>query len=308
MKPVFRRVLIGFIAVLVSGTALIAGTIFGLTADPDGDFPAGTTVIAKNSLRKFLGISKTASQINRDIGANIPLPCPVHALVVVTGGQSNAANAISTPRDADPTLPVFMFFDGKCYALRDPLLGASGGGGSVWSRLGPILSARTGKPVVLVNGAIGGSQYDDWLDPKLPYMNWLRDRVAKAALILGPADIVLWHQGETDAWFHPARGEIQPKIKAVASTVLKSFALKPTAKLVMYRASICIGKRRKSGVPSIIAAQTAVANSNSRIVPGPNTDQFGLRFRHDGCHLNEAGARRMAEQSADLVAPLLARP
>jgi len=305
MKPVVRRVLVGAVAALALGATFVAGTVYGLMADPEGDFPAGAVIVAKTAARQWAGLSKNWAQINDDVAANAALPCPANALVVVTGGQSNAANAISTPLDADPAVPAFMFFAGKCYRLRDPLLGTTGGRGSVWSRLAPLLAAKTGRPVVFVNGAIGGSQYGDWLDPESPYMGWLRDRVAEAAKVVGPADIVLWHQGETDAWFRPTQAEIQPQIEKVTGIVLTSFALKPAAKLVLYRATLCTGERRKVSTPSVIAAQTAVAAGNPRIVAGPNTDQFGRRFRHDDCHLNDSGAQRTAEATLALIAPML---
>ncbi|AHE57207.1 SGNH/GDSL hydrolase family protein [Sphingomonas sanxanigenens] len=305
MKPLIRRVIAGTVAIAAIAGAFLAGTVYGIESDPYGDFPAGTLIAAKTQVRTALGMSKGWSKSNADLTDQIRRACPANALVVVTGGQSNASNAISTPFDADPAAPVFMFFDGHCFALRDPLLGTTGTRGSVWSRLGPALAARTGRPVVFVNGAIGGSQFSDWTDKRSPYMANLRRRVADAAKQLGPADIVLWHQGETDAWFTTSQAEIQPEIKQVTDTVLTSFALKPAAKLVLYRASLCTGARRRTSNQPLLAAQTAVAAANPRIVLGPDTDRFGRRFRHDDCHFNDAGARSMADATLALIAPML---
>ena len=306
MRPI-RAVLI-LTAVLLGLTgAFVAGTLFGLGAEPSGDFPAGMVIDAKSGFRKALGLQKAWASTSKDLSGSEAQPCPTDALIIVTGGQSNASNAISTPLDADPASRAYSFFDGRCYQLRDPLPGTTGTRGSVWSRLAPALSRATGRPVVFVNGAIGGSQYSDWLDPSSPYMGNLRDRVAAAANAIGPADIVLWHQGETDAWSRPTQAEIQPDIEKVTSTILSTFALKPTAKLVLYRVSLCTGERRKTSDLPLLAAQTAVARGNPRIVEGPNTDLLGRRFRHDDCHMNDAGAKAMAEQTLALIAPMLIR-
>ena len=306
MKPLFRRAIAGTVAVVAIAGAFLAGTVYGIESDPYGDFPAGTVIATKSAVRSTLGLSKSWSKTNAKLDGQIQVPCPANALVVVTGGQSNASNAISTPYDANPAAPVFMFFDSHCYQLRDPLLGTTGTRGSVWTRLGPALAERTGRPVVFVNGAIGGSQFGDWIAKGSPYMDNLRKRVADAAKQIGPADIVLWHQGETDAWFTRNQAEVQPAIKQVTDTVLSTFALKPTAKLVLYRVSLCTGERRKQSNLPLLAAETAVAEANPRIVPGPNTDRFDRRYRHDDCHLNDAGAKGMADETLALITPLLA--
>lgn len=305
MKPLIRRLIVGAVGITAVAGAFMAGTLYGLGADPYGDFPAGKMIAAKSAIRTTLGLSKSWSPTNADLSGQIQAPCPANPLVVITGGQSNASNAVSTPFDANPAAPVFMFFDGHCYRLRDPLLGTTGTRGSVWTRLGPALAERTGRPVVFVNGAIGGSQYSDWLAKGSPYMENLRKRVADAAKQIGPADIVLWHQGETDAWFVKNQAEVQPAIKQVTDTVLTTFALKPTAKLVLYRVSLCTGERRKQSNLPLLAAQTAVAEANPRIVAGPNTDRFDRRFRHDDCHLNDAGAKGVADDTLALIAPML---
>ena len=303
-----QRTLFALIVLIAIVAAFAGGTVYGLGADPDGDVPAGTWIRVRGEARALLGHDKQWAVINQDVAANIERRCPQGAIVIATAGQSNAANAISTPLDADVSVPVYMFFKSRCYALRDPLLGSNGTFGSVWSRFAPMLAGRTGRPVVIISGAIGGSQFGDWTDPHSPYMRQLRDRVADAAKIVGAPDVVLWHQGETDAWFKPRQADLQPTIEKALHTVLATFPLKPAARLVLYRASICTGAKRQASTPGVIDAETAAAKSDPRIILGPNTDMFGDRFRHDHCHFNEEGARRVAEQTVGVVMPLVGKP
>jgi len=303
-----KRALLGVGFVVAVAAAFAGGTVYGLGADPDGDVPAGTWIKVRGTMRALTGRDKQWAVINTDVASNVERPCPQNPIVIATAGQSNAANAISTPLDANLTAPVYMFFNNKCYALRDPMLGSNGTFGSVWSRFAPLLAQKTGRPVVMISGAIGGSQFSDWTDPHSPYMPQLRARVVQASKIVGAPDVVLWHQGETDAWFNPSQAELQPTVEKAVNTVLTTFPLKPNAKLVLYRASICTGKKRAVSTPNVINAETAAAKSNPRIVLGPNTDIFGDRFRHDHCHFNEEGARRVAQLSLDAVTPLVSRP
>ena len=60
-------------------------------------------------------------------------------LVALTFGQSNSANHGETPHTSGPG--VLNFYLSKLYAARDPLLGATGGRGSVWTRFGDLVLA-----------------------------------------------------------------------------------------------------------------------------------------------------------------------
>jgi hypothetical protein len=55
-------------------------------------------------------------------------------MVALVFGQSNSANSGETPYKSRQG--VYNFYKGKLYRAQDPLLGATGDGGSVWTRLG----------------------------------------------------------------------------------------------------------------------------------------------------------------------------
>jgi hypothetical protein len=79
-------------------------------------------------------------------------------MVALAMGQSNAANSGESPIRAGRG--VYNFHEGKLYIARDPLLGGSnnGGGGSVWTRLGPKLLKHLRRGRVRVGG--GGGRID----------------------------------------------------------------------------------------------------------------------------------------------------
>ena len=110
-----RRLLLTVLALaLVAGLALLAyGRIDPLGFDDH-----------KRELRLALGLPKRwVTGFNTDPVGYVAAPCPAAAIVIVTGGQSNAANALSDPLPVDPAAQAFMFHNGACYRQRDPVLG-----------------------------------------------------------------------------------------------------------------------------------------------------------------------------------------
>src|SRR2546425_3481295 len=70
--------------------------------------------------------------------ARIEVPLSVlparRIMVALVFGQSNSSNSGQTRRTARER--VYNYYQGKLYLAQDPLLGADGDGGSVWTRLG----------------------------------------------------------------------------------------------------------------------------------------------------------------------------
>jgi len=97
-----------------------------------------------------------------------PLPsevvCPkptAKTMVLLTFGQSHAANNVESRYTSGPN--AFMFSDGHCYHLADPVIGADGDDGSVWSRLADMLMATSQyDQIIVVPTARSGSSVKQW--------------------------------------------------------------------------------------------------------------------------------------------------
>lgn len=65
----------------------------------------------------------------RNIADRKEIPCPLSddTKTLVIFGQSNSANHVGM-RHVDDSGRIANYFSGKCYAAKDPLLGATGGG------------------------------------------------------------------------------------------------------------------------------------------------------------------------------------
>ncbi|MFT5108333.1 MAG: hypothetical protein ACI9UA_003977, partial [Pseudoalteromonas tetraodonis] len=119
--------------------------------------------------------------------------------IFVTAGQSNSAN--HSPGGyvpADDRVSARNAATGSTWVhASDPIPIASGGGGSVWPRLGDQLAATLDMPIGFIAVGVGGSQVSSWVPGAGNYNNRLRPAVQSL-----PADgfrAGLWHQGESDS-------------------------------------------------------------------------------------------------------------
>jgi hypothetical protein len=227
-------------------------------------------------------------------------PSPDKALVLVIGGQSNASNAIPVRYDAKRDVSVW--FDGRCFPASDPILGATASGGSLWSLLGDRLEENLDRPILLIVGAVGGTQFSDWLDPRSGYYKALMQRVSSAYEADYRPDMILWHQGETDAAAERNLEKLKNDVIGLTNRLLTDISAAP---LYLFQASICMGDYRINGVPKVIEVLQQAAAANPRIIKGMNTDTLGRDYRWDTCHFNSIAREAIVNQIVpDLVSRL----
>jgi hypothetical protein len=224
-------------------------------------------------------------------------PDAQRSAVLLTGGQSNAANYGQLPIAPRDAVFNFSWFDGRCYRARDPLLGPDGNGGSVWTRLGDLLVSRKQyDQVLIVPIAVGGSALRRW-----PPGGDLHSRVVDAKLRLDAAGIrithVLWHQGERDAELDTPADEYSARFGAFVSGLRELGIDAPVYAAI---ASACNGPGRES----IRAAQRALPERFPGVHAGPDTDTLDrFEYRYDGCHFSDAGLDAHARLWLDAAWP-----
>lgn len=250
----------------------------------------------KREVRVYAGLPKFWVPLDpEDDGGRRPTECPdpARTLVLVTGGQSNASNAFTGPLETAEG--VFTWFAGSCYPTRDPVLGATAGRASLWPPLGQALAQATGRPVLLINGAVGGTEYADWLDERSGYLSALTGRIRAARAAGYEPAWILWHQGETDATVGTSGPVAQQRLTELISRLRQAA---PEARVYLYQASLC-GSAERAAVSTsgILEAQAKVAAADPDILLGMNTDQLGGDYRSDGCHFNSFGKKRVVEKT-----------
>lgn len=208
-------------------------------------------------------------------------------MVALAFGQSNSANEGESPKSTK--MNVYSFYRGKCYKAQDPLLGASGDGGSVWTRLGDrIIEENLYHQVLFVPIGVGGTEIARW-KPN----GDLHQRILKSIKSLKEQNFtithMLWHQGETDALL----GTSKQEYKTMFLEMLKSIRANGVDAPIYVSITTRCHKIREN--KDIQQAQRELVDISQKIYPGPNTDQLGLGYRFDGCHFSDEGLEKCAE-------------
>lgn len=256
----------------------------------------------RREVRLALGLPKLWSRaFNTDTRGVAAVPCPANAIVLVTGGQSNAGNAFADPLVPPADSGAYMMLAGRCYPVRDPVLGATGDRGSLWTGLGPALARASGRPVIFINGAVGGSQLGDWADERSGYVAHLAGETAAARKAGVVADTVIWIQGETDAAVQLEPALYVEQMQAVMAAFDATGALSPQTPWLVFRSTTC--KARANNGPAIDAALTRWALREPRVILGPNASALGMAARWDACHFNGQGRDALVAETLPLLLP-----
>ncbi|MFC3441145.1 sialate O-acetylesterase [Sphingobium rhizovicinum] len=260
---------------------------------------------AKREIRERLGLPKFwVTTFNTNVAAYEERTCPNdNPIIIVTGGQSNAANSYDRPPSAVPNDQSYMIFNGRCYGLKSPVLGTTGDGDSLWPALGNAIHRQSGRPVLFINGAVGGVQLGDWLDDRSGYLKRLSDQLRQARQKGYRPDYVLWIQGETDA-----NTLIDPNLyvnqqKALIDRLDQTGLIDRATPWLLYRSTRCM-HRRNNG-PDIDAAMTRFTHGSPRFLTGPLVSAYDDSYRRDTCHLNRRGRDRLVADTMQVLGPRL---
>lgn len=214
-------------------------------------------------------------------------PRKPRVMVALVFGQSNAANFGETRHAARRN--VYVLHRGWLYPARDPLRGANGEGGSVWTRLGDKLIAEgLFDTVIFVPAAIGGAEIARWTpDGDLfPLVARAIDDVQRRRLKFTH---LLWHQGESDAVLFTHPRDYQQRFLEMLAAIRARGVDAPVYVAVATRCG------QYPVNPDIQWAQRDLVNPAAGILPGPDTDLLDDTFRHDGCHFSSDGLDAHAE-------------
>lgn len=270
------------ITVSIATAALAVGFLWGVASERFEWFPHA---LAKAALH-WIDPGGGALQLGyNDSAGRAKLDCRALAdntLALLLFGQSNAANSGETRYPARPGgVYNFNILDQHCYEAVDPLLGTSGTGGSIWTRLAARIVDQGFAPrVLLVPIAVSGSTIAQWAPP-----GELSER-APAAIDqlhrLGiPIAAALWQQGESDG-ATDSTTYAEHFVRVAEGLRAAGFA----GRVILSHSTRCGGPPSET----VRAANVTIVRELRGAEMGPDLDQLaGPEFRYDGCHLNERG-------------------
>ena len=220
---------------------------------------------------------------------------PPGSTVILTFGQSNAANAGEERYAARGAVHVFNIFDMRFYRAVDPLPGASHDGGSVWGRVGDkLIDAGIARSVLVVPIAFGATYIKDCALGGHYYRRVLfaLHRLKSAGIKI---DMLCWHQGEADANHTDMSAaeycaHFQSMLRALRDGGVK-------APVYVALATLCEGEPHPyQNAVEIRRGQKKAISIRDHVLPGPDTDLIGIEHRRDGCHFSASG-QELAAQS-----------
>jgi hypothetical protein len=219
---------------------------------------------------------------------------PPGTTVILTFGQSNAANSGEERYTPRRTVHVFHAFDMKFYRAIDPLAGASDSGGSVWGRLGDrLIDASFARSVLFVPIAFGATYVEEWAPGGRYYhrLMFALHRLKKADIAV---DMLCWHQGEANANHTPMTAdEYRECFRAMLRGAREAGVKAP---VYVALATLCEdGPHPFQNNIQIRLGQKKVVSLWNRIMPGPDTDRIGVAHRRDGCHFSASGQELAAQ-------------
>lgn len=221
-----------------------------------------------------------------------PVACPTGAMVILVVGQSHGANYVAERFAGRPG--VFNAFEGNCYRAHDPLLGAEGVKGNLWTVVGDdVVAARLAPAVVILNPSIGSSKLHQWI-PQGSLNAYLGASIASlpkgltishVAVQIGEGD---YQEGTSARDFRKGLGKLVKFLRAQGVA----------APVFVARESLYCSPAKPDN-PIARVQRTFRAQG---VFPGPNMDALPFG-RDDGCHLSGTGAREFAAQWVETFFP-----
>ena len=226
---------------------------------------------------------------------------PLGTAVILTFGQSNAANDGAGHYVPRHCVHSFNMFDMSYYRAADPLPGATNCHGSVWGRLGDkLIETDRFRSVLFVPIAVGGTLMKDWTPVDGEFYRRLQFALARMKRAGLHIDLMCWHHGEADA--NHAMTSTEQYKRGFLQMVKQIRIAGVDAPIFVAVASVCEnGPHPYQNHQAVRVAQQQLVSDRDDLLPGPDTDQFGGDFREDGCHLSEKGLDAVAQAWLDCI-------
>lgn len=214
-------------------------------------------------------------------------------MVIFTFGQSNSAN--HGWGNYTPENKVYNYFEGKLYPSADPLIGATGQGGSVWNRLADkLIENGCTEQVTIIPIGVGGVEISAWAKGGYLYDRLVKtvEKIKEQGII---PDCILWHQGESDNISNTPKEDYIGMFETIRDVFRSRGINSPIGVAIASYHPYCIEENEGNDV-DIREAQEELAKRYDDIFAGPDTDKLNKAFhRADGVHFSEKGQEEHAE-------------
>lgn len=208
-------------------------------------------------------------------------------MIALVFGQSNAANNGQKAYTTHNAY-VFNYYGGKLYTAKDPLIGNTGKGGSVWTRLGDkLIDSGFYKKVIFIPIAVGATAIERWVNGGDCF-----EKLQQTLKTLDSLHIhlthIFWHQGESDNLQNTSKAKYKEQLRAILQNLRKYQSADFYVSIASYHPGAIA---KPLGVDTVIRnAQMEFINENKGVLAGPDTDTIiHAIHRHDSVHFSDFG-------------------
>ena len=216
--------------------------------------------------------------------------CPSNSDVIVILGQSNSTNALIY-EDYKKNKHL-NYFNGKCYSLTDPVLGATGN----LQSLVPALSSKimSNKPIIFLTNGWGGTSITEWSGDDSKLTNYANKNILEISK-KNNLKYIIWIQGESDSKNNIDYEDHFLKFKKL---LLKNLTeeKKEHIKFIITQTSICGNNR-----DIILNQHQKNLGKMKNIFTTEVTDNLNKNYRYDGCHFNKFGIELITEEISKII-------
>jgi lysophospholipase L1-like esterase len=235
------------------------------------------------------GYAKTADR------EAVPFEKVKGSVVLFTFGQSNSANFGQRSRLYTCQHEVYNYFNDTIYKAKDPLLGANGGWGSVWTLVGDkMIEKGLAKSVTVIPIGVGGVEVAAWAKGGKLHDLLLKtlDEVVRHNIEI---DYICWHQGESDNIANTPKEVYIERFLSIREAIRSRGIKAPIIVAVASYHPDCLEEDLGCS-KEIREAQKELAKRYDDIFVGPDTDKLDQLYqRADGVHFSHMGQRMHAD-------------
>ena len=216
--------------------------------------------------------------------------CPKNAFVIMVSGQSNSANFLKSYKKYKNK--HYNYYDGKCYELSNPVLGAEG----EMSSLIPAIASKLDKyeDIIFFTSGIGGLSIKEANDKNQVFINYNKTSLEELDKKGNYLKVFIWIQGESDAGNSL---DYINNFNSMYNKITRNLTSRNNIKLIITQTTKCKNKEDEI----LRKKQKIISYSRDALLKTINTDKLGNKFRYDECHFNDLGIEKIAYEISNII-------
>ena len=220
--------------------------------------------------------------------------CPKNAFVIMVSGQSNSSNFLKSNKKYKNK--HYNYFDGKCYELSNPVLGAEG----EMSSLIPAIASKLDKykDIIFFTSGIGGLSIKEANHKNQTFIDYNKTSLEELDKNDNHLKVFIWIQGEADAG---NSFDYINNFNSIFNKITKNLTGRNNIKLIITQTTRCKNKEDEI----LRKKQKLISNSKDALLKTINTDKLGNKFRYDECHFNDLGIEKIAYKISNIIKELI---